>query len=236
MSSCSVPEYIDFLGCHLKDQKHTRWTEEYLLCVIKIAAKQIQSDRKDLFKEDKKIKLTPGCKTETCLQGCEDISGPFRNNLSDCDLIDETTIDEDWTAQYFASIKCNDDLDDEDYKVESVKTDAENPCEIIVDPPVPDDGKAYFLYAKCQKDVGEEIASGTLPAAVCKHLNAFTNLVLFYTYGMDSMVNLDPTQSQTYFKNYLDLMGLSYLNDLSFREKNIVLNQLLDKSVKVGAS
>jgi hypothetical protein len=234
VAGCTIKEFLEFIGCHLKDEEHVRWTEGYLLHVIEISIRQIQSDRKDLFKEDKKIKLEPGCYTQVCKQGCEDISKPFRIPGDECDDLEVIDSNEDWVSEYFPLIRCNDDDEEDEYKPERIQIDLEDPCTIKVEPEVPDDGRAYYIIAKCQRDIDQDIANGVLPSGVCKHYNAFIQLVLFYTYGMDSMVNLDQSQSQQYFENYLTLIGLTYMNDLSHREKEIVLKQLLDRSKRIG--
>lgn len=226
--SCNLKEYIEGLKCQLKDPDAEHWTDGYLAWAICIAAKQVQSDRKDLFKEDKRIKLSIGCYTSVCRQGCDEITGPFRIEGDECADVEEVTTDEDWTTQYFPPIKCFNSSDE--FKVERVETDLEDPCTIKITPPVPDDGKAYWIIAKCQKDVEEEIANGVLPSGICDNLHAFTQLVLFYAYSKDSMVNADDSQAQMYFNNYLSLMELSYLRDLSFRERSIYLGQLLRRA------
>lgn len=226
--ACSTKDFIEGLRCHLKDGDAVRWKDGYLAWVIEIAARQIQADRADLFKEDKKIKLSIGCVTNVCEQGCEEITKPFRRVGDDCSEIQTISSDEDWVSSYFPPIGCS--SNGAGYRVERIETDIEDPCSITVVPPVPDDGMAYWIVAKCQKDIQAELMSGQLPAAVCRHLNAFTQLVLFYVFGMDSMVNADHSQAQKYFENYLVLMKLTYLNDLSNRERTIYLQQLIDQS------
>ena len=200
-----------------------------------MAARQIQADRPDLFLEDHRIKLEPGCYTEVCKQGCNDIKEPFYLEGRECDDVTVTNSESDWISSYFGPIVCMDDLSGSEFILSSVDVTPEDRCKIKINPEVPDDGRAYYLIARCQMDIDEDIDAGNLPAAVCKHIVAFTNLVYFFAYGMDSMVNIDQSQSQQYFENYLRLMELSFFNDLSFREKNVVLGRLLDKSFFVGA-
>ncbi len=233
MSACNTSTFIKGLQMQLKDCDGVRWTNGYLAWVIEVAARQVQSDRKDLFKEDKKIKLSIGCYTSVCNQGCEEISAPFRNLSDDCSDIDEISSNEDWASSHFPVIKCSDSSGE--YSVDRVTVDLEDPCTLKIDPPVPDNGKSYWVIAKCQKDIQASIMGGSLPSAICTHLNAFTQLVLFYAYSMDSMVNVDATQAKMYFDNYLKLMQLTYLNDLSHRERTLYLQQLIERSEKQGA-
>lgn len=230
--ACDTKGFLEGLQLHLKDCDGVRWTDGYLGWVMEIAARQLQSDRKDLFKEDKRIKLEIGCYTGVCKQGCQEISQPFRNETDECKEIEVVSSDDDWISAYFPVIKCASDSDA--YSVDRIETDLEDPCTIKVTPPVPDDGKAYWVIAKCQKDVCAALSSGSLPDAICTHVNAFTQLVLFYAYSMDSMVNVDMSQAQRYFENYTTLMQLTYLNDLSAREKTIYLKQLIDRSKSQG--
>lgn len=229
--SCDTKSYIAGLHLHLKDEEGVRWTDGYLAWVMGIAARQLQSDRKDLFKEDKRIKLDIGCYTNVCIQGCQEISKPYRNAADECAEIETISTDDDWASSYFPVIQCS---APDEYTVSRIEHDLEDPCTLKIEPPVPDDGRAYWVIAKCQRNVEDDLLSGVLPSAVCTHLNAFTQLVLFYAYNMDSMVNVSVAQAQQHFENYLNLMQLTYLNDLSHREKTIYLKQLIDKSKSQG--
>lgn len=236
MSACDTKEFIEGLRLHLKDCDGVRWSDGYLAWVLEIAARQLQSDRKDLFKEDKRIKLDIGCYTDVCKQGCQEISGPFRNEGDECEDVEHVSSDDDWISSYFAVIKCIDPDGEEEYTVDRVITDIEDPCTLKIEPEVPDDGLTHWIIAKCQADLSDFLMMGKLPAAICAHLNAFTQLVLFYAYNMDSMINVDVRIAQQHFENYLTLMQLTYLNDLSHREKTLYLKQLIDRSSFQGAS
>lgn len=234
MSACDTQTFLEGLRHHLKDCDGVRWADGYLAWVMEIAARQLQSDRKDLFKEDKLIKLDIGCYTNVCKQGCQEITGPFRNQGEDCKDVEHVSSDDDWISSYFGVIKCTDPTGNEPFSVDRVITDIEDPCTLKIEPQVPDDGKAHWIIAKCQKDLTDFLMMGTLPAAICSHLNAFTQLVLFYAFNMDSMINVDVRVSQQHFDNYLNLMQLTYLNDLSHREKTLYLKQLIDRTSSQG--
>ena len=234
MSACDTKEYIKGLRLHLKDCDGVRWTDAYLAWVMEIAVRQLQSDRKDLFKEDRRIKLDIGCFTNVCKQGCQEITGPFRNEGDECKDVETISSDDDWISSYFSIIKCINPEGDDEFSVDRVTVDLEDPCTIKIDPEVPDDGFSHWIIAKCQTDISDFLMMGVLPTAVCTHLNAFTQLVLFYAYNMDSMINVDMRISQQHFENYLNLMQLTYLNDLSHREKTLYLKQLIDRTTIQG--
>lgn len=233
--SCSVSSYLDGLALQLKDctptvngkKKHIRWTEEHLLWITRIAAKQIQRDRSDLFKTDKRIKLNIGCYTTVCDQGCEEISTPIYLEGKDCEEIDVSSSDDSWVNKYFESVSCGHSKDGE-YKIDSITINPEDPCKIKIDPPVPDDGVQRYIIARCLLDTDDSLDSGVLPTGVCKNLHAFTQLVLAYCYGMDGMINVDSGQWQVYHENYRQLINDSFRHDLSARDPRVIFNQIQD--------
>lgn len=233
MATCSLDTYLDGLASQLKDctptsngvKKHVRWTKEHLTWILCIAANQIKQDRGDLFLEDKRIKLSAGCYTLACSQGCEDIRGPIYLEGDECSKIAVKEESDTWGDDFFDSLPCLGAQMGDNYRVESIEIDPEDPCKIKVNPPVPDDGQERYIIARCTQDLSQSIEDGVLPRSICDNLHAFTQLVLSYAYGMDGMVNVNNSQSKQYHDNYRELINDSAFNDLSLRDRRIIFGQ-----------
>lgn len=238
-SPCTVDGFLDGLALQLKDcttgsdgvRKHVRWTKEHLNFIMCLAASQLRSDRPDLFLETKRIKLKSGCYTAACESGCESIRGPIYLEGKECvdiDVVDKEQAEEKkWADSYFDDLSCPAPGSmEEEYSIETIIIDPEDPCVIKVNPEVPSDGIARYIVARCVTDPEEDFDGGNLPDAACKHLNAFTQLVLHYAYSMDSMVDADGSQAQQHFQNYIDLMQLSIDRALWFRDSRVLFGRL----------
>lgn len=236
MASCSLDKYLDGLASQLKDctrtvngeRKHVRWTREHLIWIMCLAASQIKADRGDLFLTDKRIKLSLGCYTTVCDQGCSDIRGPILLEGQECEKIAVKTEEDTWGDEFFPNLCSSSASDDSEYVIESIEIDSEDPCKIKVNPPVPDDGVQRYLIARCTEDIEGAISdeNESLPDAICENINAFTQLVLFYAYSMDGMVNVGSEEAQKYFDNYRVLINDSFLRDLSLNDSRVLYGQV----------
>jgi len=235
VATCSLDKYLDGLASQLKDctrtqngvTKHVRWTKEHLTWIMCIAANQIKKDRGDLFLKDKRIRLETGCYTAVCSQGCSDIRGPIYLEGQECEKISVKSESDTWGDEFFEGLACfpNSSMSSENYTIESIEIDPEDPCKIKVNPEVPNDGNAYYVIARCTEDLSESIESGVLPQSICDNLHVFTLLVLSYAYGMDGMVNVDGSQWEAYHNKYEQVIQNSFIRDLSLRDKRVLFAQ-----------
>lgn len=206
MASCDVGQLLDTMKCLLNDPDEEHWDKDELFKYMCLAIADIFNSDKDGFSELTEVTLKPGCVQNFCELGCDNFSGFIRIKGAgrECEVPDEASNSTQKLNKYFAGICAPKAKEDEDYTLESFETSEDDPCSIVVNPPVPE-GERVVAIIGCSK-IPEVDIDGTLPPRLCEKINMILQLTLHYAYSKDNQVNVNFERANTHFRNYLALM------------------------------
>jgi len=217
-----------------KSLNHVRWSEYFLTSVINDAFRLLNLERPDLFMDNVRFKLKPGCITQPLPDDCLKFGGGLQNSTN-CNV---TIIPTMMTSgQIVSSMKlsglfCEGDKKsgNGEYGVASFGFNPQNPNEIIVVPPPPPGEDAYVTIdcvgpPPCYDwpEDQDEIVGEGFNAMMDIYEIMVIEFALFRAYGADHESEASKETSNIHWERALTIINEGKSTDYFFYHPDLFL-------------
>ena len=201
-----IEDVAKYLSDYDEDESYVHWSPQDLLSYFKKAVGIIASVKRDNFTKRTIIKLKPGavqdvpetCESDVTVYGLANDDGVVER------LARRTKL---WTYPSIGRPVCRGKTSGDGYVMQSYDYDADNPRQILVEPPVPE-GVNVDLVISCY--IPPTITGENSEVALSEDLEAAVfELMLYYAWGVDIEDTATRERSQQHWNNAMSLLQLS---------------------------
>lgn len=201
-----IEDVARYLSDYDEDEAYVHWTREDLLSYFKRAISIVAMAHKEKFVKKTEIKLVEGtlqdvpdyCESEVSVYGLADENGVVTERVRRSRI---------GIYPKLGRPVCSSRVKSATYKLNSYDIDADNPRQIIVDPPVPPNTDAILVISCYQPPVVKSEDNAIELGADLE--SAVFELMLYYAWGVDIEDNANRERSNQHWQNAMALMKIS---------------------------